>query len=102
MVLCSTIVCLRYKIVVLSGDEIEALNFVLLDRSARRIVGQTVTKLISDNLQNSSSSGYPAKIRDMIGTEYTFDIEIRNNNVVEIFYFNDAFDTSNSSGASLS
>ena len=36
---------------VLAGDETEALNFVLLDRAARRIVGQTATKLISDNLQ---------------------------------------------------
>ncbi|WOG82309.1 hypothetical protein DCAR_0101472 [Daucus carota subsp. sativus] len=77
MVLCSVNVCLRYKIVVLAGDETEALNFVLLDRPASRIVEQTTTKLISDNLQVALASGYPAKIRDMIGKEYTFDVEIK-------------------------
>lgn len=51
MVLCSVNVYLRYKVVVLAGDETEALNFVLLDRPASRIVEQTTTKLISDNLQ---------------------------------------------------
>lgn len=41
----------RYKIVVLAGDETEAYNFVLTDRAARRVIGQTATKLIADNLQ---------------------------------------------------
>ncbi|XP_017252402.2 uncharacterized protein LOC108222925 [Daucus carota subsp. sativus] len=95
----------RYKIVVLAGDETEALNFVLLDRAARRIVGQTATKLISDNLQTASASGYPAKIKEMIGKEYTFDIEVKEENVVaksKIFYVNDAFQASNSFGADKS
>ncbi|KAL1831499.1 hypothetical protein ACET3Z_001150 [Daucus carota] len=67
----------RYKVVVLAGDETEALNFVLLDRPASQIVEQTTTKLISDNLQVALASGYLAKIRDMIGKEYTFDVEIK-------------------------
>uniref|UniRef100_A0A164ZYJ0 Uncharacterized protein n=1 Tax=Daucus carota subsp. sativus TaxID=79200 RepID=A0A164ZYJ0_DAUCS len=94
----------------ISDDEATHVNDVpgcsgYLNRAARRIVGQTATKLISDNLQTASASGYPAKIKEMIGKEYTFDIEVKEENVVaksKIFYVNDAFQASNSFGADKS
>ncbi|XP_074374129.1 uncharacterized protein LOC141714513 [Apium graveolens] len=40
----------RFKIVVLAGDETEAYNFVMMDRVVTRVIGQTATKLIDDNI----------------------------------------------------
>lgn len=40
----------RYKIVVLATDATEAFNFILKDRAAKRLIGQTATKLISDTI----------------------------------------------------
>ena len=39
----------RFKIVVLAGDSTEAFNFILSDRAAKRLTGQTATKMIVDS-----------------------------------------------------
>lgn len=51
----------RFKIVVLAEDSTEAFNFILKDRAARRVVGMTATKLISDSFKVFISSTHVMK-----------------------------------------
>ncbi|KAK1365915.1 hypothetical protein POM88_000695 [Heracleum sosnowskyi] len=83
----------RYRIVVLAGDSTEALNFVLFDRAAKRILSESATKMLSDNI---TTVGYPLKIKAMAGKEVTFNVTISSDNVLlnsKIFNVTDAYVT---------
>ena len=41
----------RYKFLVLASDSTKAFDFLLLDRAAKRMIGKTATKLLSENLK---------------------------------------------------
>ncbi|KAK1358475.1 hypothetical protein POM88_051731 [Heracleum sosnowskyi] len=87
----------RYKIIVLAGDSTEAFNFILYDRPAKRIIGQTVTKMIADNKLNEASSGFPLKIKEITGKEFILKVRISDDNVLlksKIFDVVDAYDSS--------
>ncbi|KAK1355038.1 hypothetical protein POM88_048294 [Heracleum sosnowskyi] len=83
----------RYRIVVLAGDSTEALNLVLFDRAAKRILSESATKMLSDNI---TTVGYPLKIKAMAGKEVTFNVTISSDNVLlnsKIFNVTDAYVT---------
>ncbi|KAK1389865.1 hypothetical protein POM88_018043 [Heracleum sosnowskyi] len=87
----------KYKIVVLAGDSTEAFNFVLADKAARRLIGQTATKLISDGIKNNQTDIYPSTIKEIVGKECIFTVEMSDDNLLiqsKIFKVKVARDTS--------
>ncbi|KAK1389044.1 hypothetical protein POM88_017222 [Heracleum sosnowskyi] len=87
----------KYKIVVLAGDSTEAFNFVLADKAARRLIGQTATTLISDGIKNNQTDIYPSTIKEIVGKECIFTVEMSDDNLLiqsKIFKVKDARDTS--------
>ncbi|KAK1367830.1 hypothetical protein POM88_034839 [Heracleum sosnowskyi] len=95
----------KYKIVVLAKDSTEAYNFILTDRAARRLIRKTVTKMLAENEMCVDNIFYPAIIKNIVGKECTFKIEIKDDNVLiksKIFTATDAYDDSLPSASSSS
>ncbi|KAL6534974.1 hypothetical protein OROHE_013028 [Orobanche hederae] len=75
-----------YRVCILAEDHTEACNIVLLDKTMRRIIGTTASKLIAElSKGNSDCPGYPDSINNIVGKEYTLNIEINKYNI-----FNDS------------
>ncbi|KAK1361391.1 hypothetical protein POM88_045865 [Heracleum sosnowskyi] len=57
----------KYRIIVLAEDETEAFNIVLLDRAARRLIGKTTTKLITEGISDETKKAYPTVVKEISG-----------------------------------
>ncbi|KAL1801822.1 hypothetical protein ACET3Z_030469 [Daucus carota] len=90
----------RYRIVILG----EAYNFVLLDRAAKRMIGTTATKLISDKFKDHTTNEFPPQIRSITGKELKLKIVIKEDNIASksrLYFVVDACYASNS-GSTIS
>ncbi|XP_017245598.2 uncharacterized protein LOC108217271 [Daucus carota subsp. sativus] len=85
----------RFRIIVLAEDETEAFNFVLFDRAVKRIVGKTATKLIAERIDDESNlKDYPSELKAIHGKEFTFKIELNEDNILiksTVYNATDAF-----------
>ncbi|KAK1376315.1 hypothetical protein POM88_032508 [Heracleum sosnowskyi] len=91
-----------YKIVVLAGNSNESFNFILEDKAARRLVGQTATKLLSDGIKDKQSDIYPSGIKKIVGNECMFTVHISDDNLLiqsKIFNVKDAHDINNTTSS---
>ncbi|XP_063941227.1 uncharacterized protein LOC108204139 [Daucus carota subsp. sativus] len=94
----------RYRIVILGEDSTEAYNFVLLDRAAKRMIGTTATKLISDKFKDLTTNEFPPQIRSITEKELKLKIVIKEDNIASksrLYFVVDACYASNS-GSTIS
>nr|XP_017228930.1 PREDICTED: uncharacterized protein LOC108204139 [Daucus carota subsp. sativus] len=95
---------IRYRIVILGEDSTEAYNFVLLDRAAKRMIGTTATKLISDKFKDLTTNEFPPQIRSITEKELKLKIVIKEDNIASksrLYFVVDACYASNS-GSTIS
>ncbi|KAK1364446.1 hypothetical protein POM88_040007 [Heracleum sosnowskyi] len=86
----------KYRIVVLAEDDTEAFNVVLLDRTAKRIIGKTVTKLMAEAITDDSTKEYPLQIKEICGKDVSLQIELNDDNIhlsSTVYTANDAYST---------
>ncbi|KAK1392515.1 hypothetical protein POM88_011571 [Heracleum sosnowskyi] len=85
----------RFRIMVLAEDSTFSCNIVLMDRTARRILGTSAAKVL-DDLKKVPEEGIPKRLQTLVGKEISVQLKLNKSNVTQdstFFQAEDIYDT---------